>query len=132
MRVGPAGSTFDGITINETVTPVSNTCPADIPSLQSSAVWAGNSSFTVGPKGGDYDPVSQTPLPIQSNAFWDIHESVSGYSRLAGSEVQSCTIVCAQTYTCGVTPIANFQITRTFNQGTSGGYPATYVYATKQ
>ena len=130
MRVQPSTSNFDGSIITEAVSAFSNTCPANIPSLQSSSLCAGTSAFTVGMAGGTVG--AGFSVPDIHNQFWDDHESLGTGSRLANSGVPSCTAVCHQTYSCNGVPIANFSITRTFTQTTTQSYPVTFVQVTKQ
>lgn len=127
---GPTTTNFDGTKLTEAVTPFSNSCPTTIPHLQNNYVCTGSTTFTIGLGVGTV--ASGIVVPDIHNQIWDDHEALDGASRLANSGVQSCTIVCAQTYSCGGKPVANFKISRQFTQGTSGGYAVTSVYATKQ
>ncbi|HTC75160.1 MAG TPA: hypothetical protein VK684_06265 [Edaphobacter sp.] len=131
MQVGPTTGNFDGTVLDEIVTASSipNTCPTDLPSLTNSFVCSGGGHFNIG-NGGGY-MASGVQVPNIHNQFFDDHERFSTFSRLGGTEASSCTVVCAQTYTCNGKPIANFNITTQFTQGTSGGYPVTSVYVTK-
>lgn len=71
MKVGPTTSNFDGVVVSETVTPSSNSCPANIPTLQSNYVCQGSANFTIGQGGGTV--TSGIQVPDISNQFWDDH-----------------------------------------------------------
>jgi hypothetical protein len=67
----------------------------------------------------------------QLNVMWDQHDN--SLSQSVVPQGQSCSIVCAQSYSCGGNPpIGNFQITYTFTGQTLGTTPVTIVSVTKQ
>jgi hypothetical protein len=132
MRVRPGERTWDGTRIQETVAPVSNTCPE---SFAPTSECIGASTFTVGDPGHS-DRIGDQPGLV--NRFYDFHVSrTRGISRLHDNTrnpqgLNSCETVCQQKYHCDGREIGRHTVTRTFTKGTSGGRDVTLVTVTKK
>ena len=132
MRVRPGERTWDGTKIQESLTTVSQTCPA---SFSPTPECSGNSTFTVGDPGRSSRIGNQPGLV---NRFYDFHASgPRGVSRLHDSTrnpqgLNSCETVCEQKYQCDGREIGRHTVTRTFTKGTFGGRDVTLVNVTKK
>ena len=132
MRVRPGERTWDGTKIQESLTTVSQTCPA---SFSPTAECSGNSTFTVGDPGRSNRIGNQPGLV---NRFYDFHASgPRTVSRLHDNTrnpqgLNSCETVCEQKYHCDGREIGRHMITRTFTKGTFGGRDVTLVAVTKK
>src|SRR5258708_14588194 len=90
--------------------------------------------FTVGDgtKGSSVLPAQ----PGQKNRFYDFHRTRSNSSLLHDptrnpTGMNSCTMICKQSYACGGTVIGSFTITRTFTKGKYQGKDVTLVSIAK-
>jgi len=131
MRVRPGERTWDGTRIQETVAPVSNTCPD---SFAPTSECIGASTFTVG-DAGHSDRIGDQPGLV--NRFYDFHVSrTRAISRLHDNTrnpqgLNSCETVCQQKYHCDGREIGRHTVTRRFTKGTFGGRDVTLVTVTK-
>ena len=95
MQAGPATDNWNGTHIFEIVSTVSNSCP---PSTKITKCNGMTTPFYVGgDDDGDVDAYA-LPTPATPNNFYDNH-TVSWTTDLLGAAgVNSCTLVCQQTY----------------------------------
>lgn len=126
MTVGPTAKDWSGAAISESLTMTSNSCPANFPPCGGGPpliVGAGATGTTFG--------YAYPALP--TNAFFDEHVIASTLDLLAGASVSSCTIVCAQTYSCNGASIGSFTITKSAKHAyISGASYGTQVSVSKQ
>lgn len=134
MVVGPSSTSWDGVAISESVSPVSTTCPAQVPSA--AALCTGSGSFDVDGTYFYFVPPLPAPFGPTHNTFYDIHWGPDGkFSALGPNDPNSCTVVCTQQYSCNGSRLGStFTITRTLTKSTagSGNTPITLVTVTKQ
>ena len=125
MRVGPVTTNFALTTLQETVTPGANYCPASVQSATAFPFF--QSPFTVGNtakwEGANY--------PAIVNDFYDSHIFKSAANVLAGIG-GTCNSYATQTYTCNGNVVGTFNLTATFTAGFISSTPVTYVTVTKQ
>jgi hypothetical protein len=132
MRVRPGERTWDGTRIQESLTTISNTCPA---SFSPTPECSGTSVFTVGEPGRSSRIGDQPGLV---NRFYDFHVSrTRDLSRLHDATrnpqgVNSCETVCQQNYSCDGRDIGRHTVSRQFTKGTFGGRDVTLVAVTKK
>lgn len=127
MQVGPNSTNWAATQLTESISTVSNSCPT-------SKGWpqgcSGSGNFSVGVGGTATDGES---MPGTTNVFWDQHALTSNVSLLNYSGIQTCQIVCSQTYYCAGNPVGGgFVITYNLNRGTVSGQAVTNVSVTKQ
>jgi hypothetical protein len=128
MGVGPATQNYNGATIMESVSPAGGTCPQNW--QQNACVATSPGGLIVGGSAEGFGPSGLgATLPAVSNAFLDAHGFQSTSNVLAGGP--SCTIVCAQTYSCGGNGIGNYTITMTLSSKTVNNNAVTQVTVTK-
>jgi hypothetical protein len=134
MVVGPSSTSWDGVAISESVSPVSSTCPAQVPSA--AALCTGSGSFDVDGTYSYFVPPLPAPFGPTHNTFYDIHWGPDGkFSALGPNDPNSCTVVCTQQYSCNGSALGSaFTITRTLTKSTAGpgNTPITLVTVTKQ
>jgi hypothetical protein len=124
MQVGPGPTDWDYAQISESLVQKSNDCPATI-----SNVCTGNSVFTVG---AAYDSPYLLIFQPTENIFWDRHTSTFNSNVLGGTGVNSCTVVCTQTYSCNGKAVSpSFTITYTYNATQVNSHNVTSVSVTK-
>ncbi len=131
MRVMPDSVNWNGTRIIESLTlDPSGTCPKGLTSQPCTA----GPPFTVGDgtKGSSVLPAQ----PGQKNRFYDFHRTRSNSSLLHDptrnpTGMNSCTMICKQSYACGGTVIGSFTITRTFTKGKYQGKDVTLVSIAK-
>ena len=139
----PNNQDWNGTSIRETLTPGSNTCPANIPNCANAGGAAGEeqsrfargagSVFTVGKEFSD--PLLRLPLPARRNTFYDLHIFVDTVSQLHQSGLQACRQFCEQQYQCpGGGPVgpSTFTVGKTFTRGNVAGTDVTNVEVFKQ
>lgn len=128
MQANPNNSNYNwnGTAITEAVSWQSATPPNCDSGLNNNCT--GSSVFTVGNPG--YAGPNQ--LPATTNIFYDGHTTALSISYLNSMNLQTCTQVCAQQYTCNGTTVGNFTITRTLTKDTIQNTPVTRVAVTKQ
>lgn len=140
MQVGPTTTNWDGSQLLESLTTVSNSCPASFGNI-----CTGSSTFTVGNGGQAQVSVNGVPtlvgpvFPGQENIFYDQHTATSSISKLDEAGINSCTAVCSQTYTSAVSPFAcigvpagTHTITLKFIQAQINGTHVTSTEVSKQ
>lgn len=126
MQVGPSTTNWNLTQISETISTVTNSCPANVGSC------GGGPAFTVGDNDSGIDSINGVPTPAVPNAFYDNHNVTSAKNLLAVANRASCSVTCSQVYTCGGKQIGpTFSITYSLTQGTSGSTAVTNVVATK-
>lgn len=126
MQVGPAGNgPYDGVSIQEAISQSSNTCPQSFGAVCGSPTG----SFIVG-KGAS--TLGVFSFPSTTNIFYDKHSYQQPFSALDNAGINSCTAVCAQSYSCTGRTIGKFTITKKFTKGTIQNTPVTFVTVTKQ
>ncbi len=131
VSVAPSTTNFDGLSITETVSQTSNSCPAAV-----SNACVGSSTFVIG---NSYQPSvcsawSGATCTAHSNVgpllvgtqdlFYDQHTDVAPQSLLSSG---SCTQTCSQQYYCGTQQILNHSFTYTFQKSTMSGQAVTLV-----
>jgi hypothetical protein len=132
MKVLPDATTWDGVSVVESMVSGNSTCPA---TLTQPGPCRGGSTFVVGAASGrsNVQPVQ----PAARNTFYDFHTthtralSVLHDSTRNPAGVNSCQVVCNQTYSCGGAVIGHHTITRSFSKGTFKGQDVTMVSVTK-
>jgi hypothetical protein len=119
MDVGP-GPDHSGHCMKERLTTITNTCPADvyIRGGQETQPCTGDRCLGINqysPRGYTFQGLSDSPT-----SFIDQHKTRLSESVLEGTGVNSCTVVCEQTFTCDrIHPTTGtFRITRNFQAGT--------------
>lgn len=130
MAVTPSSGSFNGTTIQETITPTSNTCPTSIkgPTDFPTITLSNNSTFLV----GSAAQWEKQPYPAVTNQFYDSHRQLSSTDVLNGTGVNQCTATATQVYYCGGKSIATFHLSNTYTHGTLSGQSVTNVATTKQ
>lgn len=130
MRTEPVNRNWDGTPITESVSTVSNTCPSGV----ANNACTGSSTFTVGAPGRSAR-IGQ--LQAQRNRFYDFHISKWRTGSLLHDRtrnprnINSCTVVCNQTYSCLRNVIGRHRITRNYSKGVYNGNDVTIVNVTK-
>ncbi len=133
MRVEPDRVTWDGGSVTETLSEVSNSCPA---TLTQPGPCHGNSTFVIGAASGSSGVIPQQPAT--RNRFFDFHTTRSrnlsflhDASRNPGG-LSACAAVCQQTYAYNGVPIGTHIVTRRFRKGTFNGANVTMIDVTKE
>jgi hypothetical protein len=127
LKLAPNTVNFDGnANIVETVSTdaANSTCPANFGNF-----CAGSSTFTIGTGGTAFDG---TPVQGQHNIFFDQHYATNTLSLLDAGGIDSCKVICLQTYSCNSKSVGNFTITRVLTKGTIQGQKVTLITTTKQ
>ena len=132
MKVLPDATTWDGVSVVESMVSGRSTCPA---TLTQPGPCRGSSTFVVGAASGrsNVQPVQ----PAARNTFYDFHTthtralSVLHDAGRNPSGVNSCQVVCDQTYSCAGTAVGHHTITRSFTKGTFNSQNVTMVSVTK-
>ena len=133
IEVLPDTGDWNGSQIQETLTTASNSCPASWGNL-----CQGSSTFTVGDGGQAQVLVNGKETPVgpvfedEDNVFYDQHTLVSNVSLLDSSGINSCTAVCTQTYSCGITPVGTHTITYSFIKAQINGTHVTSTEVSEQ
>ena len=122
MNVGP-GPDHSGHCMKEQLTTVSNTCPAQVYSRggeTASQPCAGNRCLDINKHPSAGDAATHSMLGDDATSFIDLHRTRHPNSLLAGSNTNSCSVVCDQVYSCDRTnaTTGKFRITRNFQTGT--------------
>lgn len=127
MQVGPqASGPFDGDQITEAVSDnfvMQATCPTSF-----GPYCRGSDTFTVGLGASGFGVTK----PAAPNTFYDFHTTVFAVSLLDAAGMNSCTVSCNQTYSCGGNIIGSFLITRDMSKDAIQNTPVTRVTVTKQ
>ncbi|MGO9420588.1 hypothetical protein [Roseiarcus sp.] len=133
MTVGPASGTFNGTLLSESLSTLSNSCPTSKGWPWPTPCTGKTPTFAVGLPGqpGDYGFQFGSPLPALNNTFYDGHFLDNPYNLLSWSGVNSCTIVCTQTYSCGGNPLGSFTVTYDLQPGSVGSSAITKVIVSK-
>jgi hypothetical protein len=127
MQVGPSGTNANGVQITESVSQLSNTCPANF-----GAQCTGSDTFTVGTNDNGNDTVDGASTRAIQNVFYDNHVVYGPSNYLAAAGITSCASTCQQVYTCGGHQVGpTFTITRSYTKGTVGSTAVTNVTTTK-
>jgi hypothetical protein len=128
MIVGPVGTNFNSVILNEIVTPTGNSCPANIKSATDFPTISLGTPFVIGNsafwEGSSYASVQ--------NAFYDQHINKGTTNLLGLTNVTSCQSTATQVYTCNNNPIGTFTLTNTYTSGFISGQPVTFVSVSKQ
>lgn len=115
MDVGP-GPDHSNHCMKESLTTVSNSCPASMYTRGgvTSSPCSGTACLPINRYG------SMWGLTDGPTSFFDMHRTRAHESLLEGTGVNSCSVVCEQTYTCDRTQATTgtFRITRSFQAGT--------------
>lgn len=121
MNVGP-GADHSGHCMKETLTTVSNNCPAQVYERDGRPTepCTGNKCLDINRYGNSGDPLTRSVVSDGPTSFIDLHRTRNSNSLLAGSGVTSCEVVCEQRYSCDrtVSTPQRFRITRAFQAGT--------------
>jgi hypothetical protein len=130
MQVGPTGNSYIGAVLYETVTPTTNSCPANIQQYTSfpTITLADDSDFTPGSSAF----WEGTNFPSITNDFYDMHVNLVSANVLGLTSVSSCVAQAVQTYTCGGHTVGTFTLTNTYTKGTLNGQAVTNVTTTKR
>ena len=134
MTVGPSTTNFANDTILESLSTIISSCPAQFSS--NGNFCPGGGVFTVGQ--GGYDPIERQSYPALQNVFYDNHSTLSTEDLVGTYNAgNSCSVDCAQQYTCNGAVIGSFTITRDhirdYVTGTDGNtYPVTSVIVNKR
>ena len=135
MQVSPTSSNWDGTELTETVTTISNSCPA-IPF--GNPCGGTGPGFVVGVGGRASVPVNGVDTPVgpvfvgAQNIFLDQHTLTHEISDLDAAGINNCTAVCQQIYYCEGIPIASHTITYSFLKAQINGTHVTSTEASKQ
>lgn len=132
MDVGP-GPDHSGHCMKERLTTVSNDCPPAVHFRGGSQIAPCTGDRCLGinqyaPRGYRFQGLTDGPT-----SFIDMHRTRNETSLLEGTGVNSCTVVCRQTYTCDRThPTTGiFRITRNYRASTDAGLHITTGTVTK-
>lgn len=121
MNVGP-GPDHSGHCMKESLTNVSNTCPAQVYSRGAtpSQPCTGNRCLDINSHASAGDAATHSMLSDGPASFIDLHRTHNTRSLLDGSGVSSCSVVCDQVYSCDRTQATTgrFRITRNYQAGT--------------
>ena len=130
MTVSGSANDYTGVILAENVTPLTNSCPANI--------QAYTSFPTIGPGAKSYFVVGNAArwegqtFPSVANSVYDSHKIIVNTDVLGLTTVNSCQAVATQIYTCGGHAIGTFTLTNSYSHGTFAGQPVTNVNVTKQ
>lgn len=121
MNVGP-GPDHSGHCMKETLTTISNNCPEQVYNRDGnvSSPCSGNKCLAINRYGSAGDAATGSTLSDGPTSFIDLHRTRFRTSLLEGSGVNSCSVVCQQTYACDRTQAASgsFRIIRNFQADT--------------
>jgi len=132
MRVIPDERNWDGISLIESVKPISSTCPEG---LTHPGPCTGGDTFIVGQQQRER---VHGVLPRKRNHFYDLHvtrsQTVSFLHDPARNPkgINACQVVCDQTYTWNGTIVGIHTITRNFHKGVQGNKNVTIIDVTKK
>jgi hypothetical protein len=123
MTVTPNNVDYDGVLVNESVTPVINSCPSSWNVCSGSTIWS------VGETGGTQ---FGSTFPPAEDEIWDFHEFISNVDKLTQAGLGACAADCSQTYYCyGGPALGTFTISYAFTKGKIQGQSVTLVTVTK-
>jgi hypothetical protein len=130
MNVGP-GPDHSRHCMKETLTTVSNTCPAQVYTRDGTVTspCMGNKCLDINRYGSAGDSATGSTLSDGPASFIDLHRTRFRNSLLEGSGVSSCSVVCQQSYSCDRTHAAtgSFRIIRNFQADTHTKADGTVV-----
>jgi hypothetical protein len=133
MNVG-SGPDHSGHCMKETLTTISNTCPAQVYSRGGTATapCTGNKCLDINRYGSSGDGPTHSMVTDGPTSFIDLHRTRFATSLLEGSGVSACAAVCEQTYTCDRTgaTTGRFNITRNYLAGTHTKRDGTSMHIT--
>ena len=133
MTVGP-GPDHTGYCMKESLTTISNNCPAQVYQRGGRRIepCTGNKCLDINRYGNAGDSLTRSMTSDSPTAFLDLHRTRSRTSLLEGSVVNSCSVVCEQTYTCDRThaTTGTFRITREYQAGTHTKADQTTMHIT--
>jgi len=119
MNVGP-GPDHSGHCMRETLTAGANTCPAAV--MSQFTPCSGHRCLDINRGRSMGDAATHSMVTDGPTSFIDLHRLKGPTSLLAGTGVNSCSIVCSQTYKCdsvrGAATTGTFTITRNLVAGT--------------
>ena len=125
MDVGP-GPDHTGHCMKERLTTISNSCPATWSDGTPNQPCTGNRCLDINRYGNMWG------LTDGPTSFFDMHRTRARVSVLEGTGVNSCSIVCEQTYSCDRTQPTTgvFRITRNFQASTFTKADGTTIHIT--
>lgn len=131
MNVYPSDTSYNGVSISESISQGSSDCPSTIPSAAVCTTGGGGALVIGQGTTGQQAYGIDTPQAGSLDTLLDAHAVGINPTKSLLQPGQSCTITCNQIYSCGSVNW-DFTITYNFTTGTISGVPVTLVGASKQ
>ncbi|MGA3213178.1 MAG: hypothetical protein ABSD20_17890 [Terriglobales bacterium] len=124
MLLGPQSNNLTGLTVNESMSVLTNSCPSWVNACNATGLSATGQNQGGSTTFGGF----QIPYLTYGNQFYDEHYLIGYIDDLGAANMSSCQMMCMQTYyTNGCPSLTSYTLIKWLNHSTMSGVPISVV-----